>query len=104
MQSERVLHGIPYWDPHWNCYVVGEIGDQTVSVMDFIFTSAIILIAKDNPLCYDDRWCYHTKAAAITAACLWLEGDEREPKGWHRHPHSGRRRPEGKPEWEYVTH
>jgi len=40
-------------------------------------------------------------AAAVVAALSWTE-DEREPPGWMRHPKSGRRRPGGDPEKEYI--
>jgi hypothetical protein len=36
-----------------------------------------------------DRWCYDTHAAARRALTEW-DGIG-EPKGWHRHPSSGRR-------------
>ena len=50
---------------------------------------------------YDDRWCYHTLYDAAEALLTW-DGTG-EPGGWHRHPDSGRRRPEGNAELEYIN-
>lgn len=54
-----------------------------------------------DPTSYRDRYCYQTQALAQAAFDAW--SGEGEPQGWHRHPHSGRRRPEGKPELEYIS-
>jgi hypothetical protein len=52
---------------------------------------------------YDDGWCYASHVQAILAACAWDgEGDD-PPFGWHRHIRTGRRRPDGDPEREYVA-
>jgi hypothetical protein len=53
---------------------------------------------------YDDRWCFDTFGLALHALAEWqARGFEGEPIGWHRHPDSGRRRPEGDPAKEYVN-
>lgn len=51
---------------------------------------------------YADRWCYADPLKAIVAFATWNGEDGTEPEGWHRHPGSGRRRPDGDPEREYV--
>lgn len=52
---------------------------------------------------YIERWCYQDYPTALGALYLWKEaGFEGEPIGWHRHPKTGRRRPGGDPEQEYV--
>lgn len=51
----------------------------------------------------DDAWCYHTPGGAILAALAWDPETEKEPTGWHRHPHSGRRRTNGDPDQEYIA-
>lgn len=66
------------------------------------FTYAI-LVAPINAECYEDRWCYHTEARAMLELERWNAGAEKEPVGWHRHPPSGRRRPDGDAEKEYVN-
>ncbi len=47
----------------------------------------------------DDTWDYETHEAGLKAMGWDGKG---EPTGWHRHPASGRRRPGGNPENEYV--
>lgn len=39
---------------------------------------------------YEDCYCYQTEAAAITALKEW--DGKGDPKNWHRHPKTGRRR------------
>jgi len=51
---------------------------------------------------YGDRWCFQTYVAAWHALEAWNGTDETEPQGWHRHPASGRRRPDGDASKEYV--
>lgn len=50
---------------------------------------------------YDDGWCYKDVSLATAALDRW-DGTG-EPEGWHRHPTSGRRRPDGDPSREYVN-
>ncbi len=59
-------------------------------VARFIYTSAILVATEqDAPYGYTDRWCYETHADARRALEEW-DGTG-EPKGWHRHPDTGRR-------------
>lgn len=54
---------------------------------------------------YEDRWCYQTQDLALEGAQDWYRRDyEGEPVGWHRHHKTGRRRPGGDPEKEYIQH
>jgi hypothetical protein len=75
-----------------------------VGIMPLAYTTAIAvgpLFDKDS---VTERWCYHTPHAAMDALMEWLtvrHGDG-EPEGWHRHPRSGRRRPDGDAAREYV--
>lgn len=80
--------GLNYWAVkqllfHWTL-VTGAIGDEEG---------------------YNDRYCYQTDVLAINAL---RELSERnwigEPEGWHRHPKTGRRRPDGDASREYVSH
>jgi hypothetical protein len=70
-------------------------------IMRLIYTAAVCVgpLADDGG--YDDRWCYHSAAAAHAALAAW-DGTG-EPQGWHRHPFSGRRRPDGDAAKEYVA-
>lgn len=72
-----------------------------VAIIPFLYTCAIIVGDIEDESGYRDRWCYHDFPSALEAFERW-DGDG-EPPGWHRHPSSGRRRPDGKPEREYVA-
>lgn len=70
------------------------------AIQPLMYTYA--LLADLTPWGYEPngRWCYHSYAAARAALDAWSGEDGTEPSGWHRHPHSGRRRnPDGS---EYV--
>ncbi len=88
-------------------YLDGQIiGDQYVAIMPLLYTSAIIIgRADDYMIGYEDRWCYAKNPEhARQALREWLaRGLEGEPDGWHRHPDSGRRRPDGDATKEYVN-
>jgi hypothetical protein len=80
-------------------------GDDTtgryVAAVPFAFTWAITWgYRRLAQVCHEDRWCYHTRTAAVAAAHVW-DGTG-EPVGWHRHPTTGRRRPDGDPTREYI--
>lgn len=78
------LKGENYIDPR-------PIGNgRWAALFEFMFTWAIIVGRIGDGDGYDDRWCYHSKAAVIAAFEAW--DGQGEPEGWHRHPLSGRRR------------
>lgn len=59
-----------------------------------------LAIGERGCLFHDDTWYYRaTEEDAAWRAVLGWDGDG-EPEGWYRHPHSGRRRPDGTPESE----
>ena len=64
---------------------------------------AVIWGYVDESAFYEDRWCYPTAIAALHAAELWNGPDGPEPEGWHRHPRTGRRRPDGDPTREHIN-
>jgi hypothetical protein len=68
------------------------IGDRYFAIYPLLFTHAIITGRVGDRFSYEDRWCYHTYAAAKIALDAW--NGEGEPEGWHRHPDTGRRRDE----------
>ena len=74
---------------------------RTAWIARFMFTHAIIVGSLDSAG-YDDRWCYATSHAAKRALAAWKPESELEPYGWHRHPASGRRRPNGDAKNEYI--
>lgn len=89
---------------HENCaFIIRELGDgRFITVQPLIFT-AFISIGGHPRHGYTERWCYHSVVQAIVHADRWDPLTDPEPEGWHRHPTSGRRRPEGDPAKEYVA-
>lgn len=57
-------------------------------------------IIETDGILVSNNWCYESEEAA-TAALEKLE-DGTEPEGWFRHVETGRRRPNGDPEKEYI--
>ena len=53
----------------------------------FMYTTAILYGLTRTG--HRNRWCYHTAADARRALDEW--DGVGEPKGWHRHPDTGRR-------------
>jgi hypothetical protein len=76
-------------------------GRGEVCVYPLLFGAARLTFGRD-PECggYDDCWDYPYPDAAIEAMECW--DGQGEPEGWIRHPASGRRRPNGEPDTEYV--
>lgn len=72
-----------------------------VGIRPLMFTWGLIWGYVDDAHGYEDRWCYHDLVTAVAAATVW-DGTG-DPAGWHRHPTSGRRRPEGDPTREFVA-
>lgn len=72
----------------------------------FMFTAAVITGSIDEVnFGYSNRWCYETMHEARQSLKSWVANFETqlEPEGWHRHPSTGRRRPEGDAAHEYVN-
>lgn len=61
-----------------------------------------LCIGAQGATTYDDAWCYDSAAAAVLAAQAWDGAGTDPPHGWHRHINSGRRRPGGDPNREFV--
>lgn len=75
--------------------------DGRVAFLHPLMYTVALCVGPLEDGCYDDRWCYHDETSAFVALMLW-DGTG-EPYGWHRHPTSGRRRPDGDPAKEYVS-
>lgn len=75
-------------------------GEYWTGLFDFMFTTAIIVGKMGDRNSVYDRWCYHDAISAKKALNAW--DGEGEPEGWHRHPFTGRRRPDGVAELETV--
>lgn len=79
--------------------------DRYIAVVPFLFTYGVVWgWIRGQGYSYEDRWCYHGLGTAIAAATVWaLTEGQGEPDGWHRHPTSGRRRPDGDPAREHIS-
>lgn len=78
-----------------------EMPDGRIAwVFPMLFT-ARIGVGLPTSRTLDDAWCYEEPSAALAAMHAW--DGEGEPDGWHRHPSSGRRRPGGDPNKEYIA-
>lgn len=62
-------------------------GSQAAIWDGLAFTCAIVYEFSYSG--YEDRWCYHSYVDAKRALDEW--DGKGEPKGWHRHPATGRR-------------
>lgn len=68
----------------------------------FAFTFAILAdMTPDGG--HGERWCYDTIGQARAALEAWNGEHDTEPQGWHRHPATGRRRPDGDAAREYTA-
>ena len=87
---------------YWS--ILPLVDERYACLSQFAYTCAILTGRWGDRYSYEDRWCYHNKAAAIAALLNWATAYPRpaEPSGWHRHPASGRRRPDGDPAQEYI--
>lgn len=73
------------------------------AIAPFMFTTAIITGRMGDNWGYADRWCFADIGKALHALFDWAAKDfEGEPQGWHRHPDTGRRRPDGDADQEYI--
>lgn len=75
-----------------------------VGVMPLLFTYGVCWGWIGDPTGVEDRWCYPKASGlelAVAAATLWAgSGDPID--GWVRQVSTGRRRPDGTPESEYI--
>lgn len=100
------LPDLPFavWDDERAVWVVGGTSAYTIDVMPLLFTAALVTTPRGQDRYYTDRWCYTTVEKAALAGHAWDPAVDKEPSGWHRHPASGRRRPDGDPAQEHVQH
>lgn len=62
----------------------------------------LTISAAGNFIEHYDTWTYDNLESVIDQAKTWSGDNGTEPTGWIRHPHSGRRRPDGNPAKEYL--
>lgn len=74
-------------------------------VCQFAFTGAILTGRIVEYNFYEDRWCFSDVKKARSSLEEWISERrcEGEPQGWHRHPATGRRRPDGDESKEYIN-
>lgn len=53
---------------------------------------------------HGERWCYSSYEKARDALSAWDGEHDTEPQGWHRHPDTGRRRPDGDASQEFIAY
>lgn len=82
------------------------IGDgRALYIYRKIWTYSLCIGDVKNEGYFTDLWCYETLPLAMAAMLAWnpLDISTPEPEGWHRHPPTGRRRPDGDASREYVN-
>jgi hypothetical protein len=89
-----------------NYYTPTPMGrGRYAAINQFLFTFGIIVGDIGDNYGYRDRYCFERLEVALAALAEWsARSFEGEPLGWHRHPDSGRRRPDGDPSREYINH
>lgn len=101
LQEEcRILNARPLGDGRW------------AGILELMMHVAIVGARMGDRSSIDFRYCYHGPAGvsdtkqnaykrALEALEAWDPATEPEPTGWHRDPHTGRRRVGGDPATEY---
>lgn len=75
---------------------------RELAIYTMLMGQCRLTVGEPGALLYEDAYCYHSFAEAKEEALEW-NGGEGEPQGWYRHPASGRRRPDGDAELEYIN-
>lgn len=89
----------------WYDTVVTYGDGEYVAVYPLLFHWTMIQGHLDWTEGYLDRWCYANEPVAREALDEWQNRNfEGEPIGWHRHPDTGRRRPEGDADQERIAY
>lgn len=105
--TEHGPFDIPEWSVDRMVWHMACTPTHAFDVMPLLFTHAIVVTNWAELDFVADRWCYKTFTEAVAAMQAWTtytEWPNSEPEGWHRHPHSGRRRPDGDPSQEEIRH
>ena len=83
---------------------VERIGaDRWVAINPLMFHWTMMVGKMGDVTGFDNKYCYENKALAVKGLEDWkATGYEGEPIGWHRNTETGRRRPGGDPQQEYI--
>lgn len=94
----------PEWDAMRERGAIGMVDLPDGRFLDLVpLTRGIYRVClgqPDHDGVYADEWHYQGHFEADVCMCAW-DGIG-EPGGWFRHPATGRRRPDGDPEREYI--
>lgn len=82
---------------YWHVRVLED--GQRLTLFPASIGNARLTISADE-MTWDAGWCYHDHDAAWRAVLGW--NGQGDPEGWYRCLNTGRRRPDGTPESEYV--
>jgi hypothetical protein len=83
---------------------IRDLGDGAyVIIRSLLFHWMMVRGDFENLIGYWDRWCYADETGASAALDDFPDKPTSgyQPVGWHRHPSTGRRRPDGDPSREY---
>lgn len=85
-------------------YYQRQIEDgREICVFPRMYNSILTIGQASDRDGYETHYCYENPVQATLAAEAWNPLEQPEPDGWFRHADSGRRRPNGDPEKEYVS-
>ena len=111
MYAEKNNLVIGQWDEQAAGYFVYDLPDgRLIHILPMIFNHrvAVSLVELTRPDKVDqaagvlDAWCYDDLPQALAACLAWDPMTEKEPRGWKKHPFTGRRHDGQDPEREVV--
>lgn len=87
------------------CHKMIDMGDGTCLMLKpLLFHYTLLRMNIGDTEGYFDRWCYQDLSLMEKAVEEWESRNwEGEPEGWHRHPLTARRRPNGNKAEEYIN-
>lgn len=91
-------------EKHWWLHRRVLDDGRVVFLMQMLGQNLRLAVSPDEQAQWftDQIYCYHDHDAAWRAALGW--NGQGDPEGWYKHPPSGRRRPDGTVDSEYVEH
>lgn len=85
-----------------SCSHVKILGEGIyAAIKPLLFHWTMIVGMIDNKIEVLDSYCYANQDRALLALIQW--NGKGDPVGWTRHPRTGRRRPNGLQEGEYIS-
>lgn len=96
-EAAEYLEALGYTDTH-----VRVLSGGQMAWIHSIPPDVAILVMPSNSTGCNDLWYYESEKDALKALNAWNPEAEKEPTGWYRNPSTGRRRPNGNEEREYI--